>query len=409
MSNNNNNNNFAYKFEEKETEYISYKIKNINENITNKYNLYKENNLYHHELIQDTISSKYKIDILPNGRINLDKDNEQLLRDLLVDTQRVTYNVLIVYNKKYFQLNNNYLTQMNVDNFEKLMYELFLEFIDIKQYGGSRERKKEEKLRRTKRQPGYRQKQLEQKREQERKQQEQERKQEQKQKQEKIIEELKNKFEKRKEKQEQNKIKQNKFISMFYLLIFQALKAEFTNYFVLKMKPPTFIFDKYQTLKTCIIDYDNYIITYYQPFLCLNKENYYITYIFSKAYFDDNNNIKIDTFTFPFNKNMNNKKLFYNLAFITNYSILKDEITKLFDGKVDKDKNIILSEDEQQMQMSFEHMNNSRTSTSNTSNTSNISNISNIYTQRYNSRSYYPQQDIENRNIFYNKIVLLNI
>lgn len=400
-NNNNNNNNFAYKFEATETEYISNKIKNINK-ITNKYNLYKENNLYHHELIQDTISSKYKIDILPNGRINLDKDkdkdNEQLLHNLLVDTQRVTYNVLIVYNKKYFQLNNNYLTQMNIDNFEKLMYELFLEFIGIKQYGGDQKRKKEAKLRRTKRKSGYRQEKLERKREQERKQQEQELKQKQKE----IIKELKNKFEKRKEKQEQNKIKQNKFISMFYLLIFQALKAEFTNYFVLKMKPSTFIFDKYQTLKTCIIDYDNYIITYYQPFLCLNKENYYITYIFSKAYFDDNNNIKIDTFTYPFNKNMNNRKLFNDLAFITNYSILevKNESINLFDGNIDEDKNIILSEDEQQMQMSFEHMNNSRTSTSN---------ISNIYTQQYNSRSYYPQQDIENRNIFYNKIVLLNI
>ena len=333
-----NNNNFLYELTNNDKDNVKEKIQNIQNNIINKYiDIDEDNFLYYNKLSEEDLSEKYNIKLTTYGKLDFSSSFKNFLDNIYNDIKRITYNVFIIHNNNYFQINNEYFANLeNDNNFINNIYNPFLNFIKT-QLGGDQHRKVLQE--KTPRQPGNRQ-------------------------------------HKKKMK------KTNKFISSFYLIIFQALQDSLITHF---LKNKTFINDKYQSLRTCVIDFDNYNIIYYQPFLFIDKEKYYVSYIFSKCYIDDNNKIKIDMFSYPFQQNKNNTKILKELTFLTKYSIKesRERILTLFNRNIKENKTEEFNEYINLMQKQAVSFNNQNQQTNN---------INNL-----------------NNNILQNKILLLNI
>jgi len=245
------------------------------------------------------------------------------LSDILADIRRIIYNVFIIHNSDYFQLNNKYFFGLEKnDNLIDNLYEPFINFLN-KQLGGNQDSKTKAKERKKK----------------------------------------------NKDRRKKNK-KTNKIISLFYLIIFQALYASLPSFF---RNEKTLTFDelnslKLNSLRNVIIDFDNYNIIYYQPFIFIEKNNYYISYIFSKGYIDSNNKIKIDFFSYPFGIHKDNNKILNDLTFITTYTISQEEILEILNDSIYNNKTIELSNNISSLQIEAKSFFNSNTENENNEN-----------------------------------------
>lgn len=291
---------FIHNFKSQEKEYVKQKIQNIQKNIINEYSKFKNEILYYNEITNSDLNNKYNVKLSSDFKLDFNSSYTNFKSELFRDIKRTTYNIFIIKNNNYYQFDNDYFMEIEENNnLIKNLYKPFHNFIN-NQIGGDQTRK--QKQTRKLRQPGYRQN---------------------------II---KNK-------------KINKLISIFYLLIFQTLYSQFAEFF---QENKTFINDKFKSLRNCIIDFNNYYVIYYQPFLFVKKNTYYVSYIFAKGYINDDNNIKIDMFSYPF-KTTNNK-LLKDLSIITVHTKSQRELLELLNNNIYHNKTIDFNNNIKQIQ-----------------------------------------------------------